>query len=358
MEPLGTPTGGHRPTGLVPAILLAAALSSLVCTTALAEKTDVVELANGDHITCEIQELQQGQLQVKTDYMRTVTIDWRQVTRVTSGQYFEVELETGRKFYGTLGDSGEDGVLEVNLLDRQELLDFQSVVSIIPIEQNFIKRIKGTSLSLGIEAYKAQSERKLTLGLGFRYRDRKWFVNGNADYYNSSRKNSSRTTRTDINLTGVRYFGRRWGYVSFGKLQQNEEQSLKLRTVLGAGAARAPVQTTHLFILMGAGLAYTNEQYGQSTGERNNLELFLNTNLTRLIFRQPESSIVTSLMVFPSLTNLGRVRVEFNAAIRHELFSNFYIEFSAFDNYDSDPPTEDAIKNDWGLVTSFGYTFR
>lgn len=44
-------------------------------------KTDVVVLANGDRITCEIKTLARGRLTVKTDAFGTVSIKWDHVAR-------------------------------------------------------------------------------------------------------------------------------------------------------------------------------------------------------------------------------------------------------------------------------------
>ena len=52
--------------------------------TASAQKTDVVELRNGDRITCEIQKLARGKLTVKTDGIGTISIEWDDVERVRS----------------------------------------------------------------------------------------------------------------------------------------------------------------------------------------------------------------------------------------------------------------------------------
>ncbi len=42
-------------------------------------KTDIIELLNGDRITCEIQKLERGKLTVKTDGLGTISIEWNDV---------------------------------------------------------------------------------------------------------------------------------------------------------------------------------------------------------------------------------------------------------------------------------------
>src|SRR5271165_2099631 len=69
---------------------------------AQAEKTDVVVLGNGDHFTGEIKGMSRGQLDFKTDDAGRLSIEWIKIATITSTHSFEVELATGKKYYGTL----------------------------------------------------------------------------------------------------------------------------------------------------------------------------------------------------------------------------------------------------------------
>jgi hypothetical protein len=62
------------------------------------------------------------------------------------------------------------------------------------------------------------------------------------------------------------------------------------------------------------------------------------------------------LTVFPSITDAGRVRADLEIGLRRELVTDLFIELSVYDSYDSKPP-EDGTDNDYGIVTSLGYTF-
>ena len=71
-----------------PAVLRAAALwfflLLVVGQAALAVRTDVIVLRNGDHITGEVRELQSGRLRYKTDDMGTLYIEWLKVDELSS----------------------------------------------------------------------------------------------------------------------------------------------------------------------------------------------------------------------------------------------------------------------------------
>ena len=60
-----------------------------------APKTDVVVLKNGDRLTGEVQQLDRGRLQLKTDDLGTVEIEWDKVASVTATAPFDVDDVAG-----------------------------------------------------------------------------------------------------------------------------------------------------------------------------------------------------------------------------------------------------------------------
>ena len=65
-------------------------------------KLDSVRLVNGNEITGEIKRLLRGILSYGTDSMGTVAIEWDDVIAVTSNFNYEVRLENGMRYYGSL----------------------------------------------------------------------------------------------------------------------------------------------------------------------------------------------------------------------------------------------------------------
>ena len=44
-------------------------------------------------------------------------------------------------------------------------------------------------------------------------------------------------------------------------------------------------------------------------------------------------------------------------ALRREIISDFYLDLSFYQTYDSDPPDAEAESTDYGVITSLGYSF-
>ena len=78
--------------------LLAAGLV-LFASPALAQRTDVIVLWNGNTITGEVKGMQQGQLRFKTDHAGTIYVKWEFIHSVTSTTFFELENGTVLSVY-------------------------------------------------------------------------------------------------------------------------------------------------------------------------------------------------------------------------------------------------------------------
>jgi hypothetical protein len=67
-----------------------------------AEKVDVVVLQNGTRVVGEVRSMKRGRLELTTDDMGTVQIEWGNVVQVTAPGLFEVEDMHGRLRFGAL----------------------------------------------------------------------------------------------------------------------------------------------------------------------------------------------------------------------------------------------------------------
>ncbi len=86
---------GRARCSLILLLLLGAGLAE-------AQKTDSVWIRNGDRITGEVKSLSRALLKYSTDDLGTIYIEWDKVDRISTPTTFEVELNSGQKFFGTL----------------------------------------------------------------------------------------------------------------------------------------------------------------------------------------------------------------------------------------------------------------
>ena len=337
---------------------LLVALAAFAPVVAAAPKTDVVELLNGDRITCEIKALEHNRLKVSTDHMGTVYIEWDKIARVRTNQFLLLERTDGVRYYGQLAQGEATAALFVDRGDGRpvERLDMATVVRATPIEGGrFIDRLDGY-LSAGLDVAKASDRRSLDFagGLSSRTRIREWSLEGSANLTDDSAGKTSE--RYDLQGDLRRLLPERYFYQGFLGLTRNSELDLNLRTMLGGGYGRYFVQTNLTEWQGGAGLAYNHENY--AGGEVvDSLELVLLTEFSMFRYDFPETDIGGSLSVLPSLTESGRYRAEADLRAKYEFVDDLYFELKVYGSYDNEPPGEDTEQSDYGVVTSLGYSF-
>jgi putative salt-induced outer membrane protein YdiY/small nuclear ribonucleoprotein (snRNP)-like protein len=357
-------TGSH-----VPVLTLLLALLAWTSPALAREKTDVVYLRNGDRVTCEIKRLERGRLEVSTNDMGTVYIEWDDIERVTSQERYIVELEDGTRFEGTLaatdaqarlllrkeGAVDADGNVQGN--GQEKLLDMEDVVWLDPLklDPKRINRWDG-SVSAGFDATKANSDRSLSASFDARRRAEDFQLLFDASVYSRSQDGTDDSLRANFNGVYRGLLEDRWYWAGLGGLERNDELGIDLRSFGGAGYGRFLVQSNRTLWSVTGGLVVVNEQLaGESKGETN-LDAFLNTDFEFFTYDTPKTTLNTSFTVFPRLTGDGGVRLNLDFSLRRELIEDLFLELSLYETYNSNPPA-DGNSNDWGLVTSLGYTF-
>ncbi len=331
----------------------------LICCTAqsFAEKTDVVVLKNGGRIIGEIRKMDLGRLTYSTDEMKVIYIDWSTIVRISSKHTFDIEMASGLKYHGSLGESVEDGTVVIVTEAGRTTEDIISVVNIVPLDSRFWNRFKG-SMSYGLNFQKANSLRTLTFSSDITYHTDKWEVRFEASNYSNNQEDLEKTTRNSAGLSLNKSLPKLWLIGSIVRIQQNDELGLDLRKIFGGGAGRYMIKNNRMTLLGLAGLTITNEKYTDSETSQNNLEALIACAFQEFRYHAPDLNISASVQIYPSITDFGRVRIEFNSSVYYEIFNNFYLTLSLFDHFDSRPPATDvAEKNDYGVNLSLSWMF-
>lgn len=337
------------------ATLLAAALATVPAFPLHAQKTDVVTLRNGDAITGEVKELQRGLLKYSTDDMGTIYIEWNRLARVTSRNYFEVELESGLKYFGTLDPPAEDGKVVVSLVvpDTLELLE---IVQITRIKATFWSRLSGF-VDVGFSYAKANKNAQFTTSGEVKYRSRKFAGSLKGESYFQDQESSDLTSRNSLSFTIQRFLGNKWAAGGNVGVEQNQETQLEGRFSIGAGVWRGAIQSNRVVLFFVGGVRASSETFTGGTPTLS-VELTLGYDISLFKFHSPKMDITSYLNVFGSVTDLGRVRFDFEVRAKYELFSDFFLGLRLFDAFDSRPGTaEGGSSNDFSTTLSIGYSF-
>ncbi|HPA80675.1 MAG TPA: DUF481 domain-containing protein [Thermoanaerobaculales bacterium] len=332
-----------------------AMLTAFVAPASARDKVDVVVLANGDRVTGEIKTLERSVLQVKTDAMGTVDIEWEKVARVVSPQSFQVEDREGRRFYGLLSDAGEPRTLAVAGPSARQTIAHVDVVRIAAIDEVWTDRVKG-SIDLGLDAKKAGDEASYTLGFNSSYRTPKFLSELDLESSITSLSDVPTTQYNDLTFQYSRFRKNRWFSVGSARFQTSSEQALDLRASLGGGLGRYVLQTNRSLSSVVGGLIATREWYAAEPGPQDNLEVVIAGDYEFFEFSPRKTDFTIDLSLYPSLTSWGRVRGYLGSSLRWELIKDFYFSLNLSVDYDSRPP-QDSESTDWRFWTSLGYSF-
>jgi len=319
-------------------------------------KTDKVKLLNGDLVTGEIKQLQRGQLRYSTDDIGTVYIEWGAVLRITSPKHYRVRLRSGAVITGRLLDSGIDRVMQVAGVDSL-VVSSEDVVEIAPIETSFWVGLDG-SFSLGASYTKASEVGQLSFDSSTYYQTvrNRWQLLVSSITTVENQDTPANTQNLSFALD--RDLTRKSWFLGAGAgAQRNDELGLDLRVLLTLTAGIRPVESNHNVLAARTGLSLNREYSADSTDATTNVEAVFTVNYSLFRYNSPKSDITSSLSVFPNLTTWGRVRLQFDTSAKHEVFSDFFLSVSVYDSYDSDPPVEATGHNDYGFVTSVGWSY-
>jgi hypothetical protein len=321
---------------------------------ASAADNGVLVLANGDRVTGDVRRLEHGQLEVKTGPMSTVYIKWTHVTQLTTTATFEVETAAGDRYVGTLVTAPAGRIAVAAAIGRVEL-DLLTVVRLRSIHERFWRRLDG-ALNVGASYTKSSGIGQATIDGDVHYRRPAFELLSSLSSSLSISSDDSLTTRSSLQFGYTRLLKRRWVVPALVQFEHNEDLGLELRSTYGGSVGRFLLQSNRAEAILAGGLVATHEDpvEGETT---DNLEAILFVEHSFFTYDTPKTNLDFRFVTYPSLSDVGRVRLDLHALVTREIVRDFTIGVSMYDTFDSRPPTAGASKNDIGGSLTVGWTF-
>jgi hypothetical protein len=337
-------------------IAVPAALATLLAVAPLEAqpRTDVITLSNGDRLTGDVERLDRGRVEFKTDDIGTIYLEWDKVSSMVSSSQFEIITTDGRRFLGTLGAQLTRQLLVTNALGELAL-PMNEVSAIRPIGGSFWQRLDG-SLDLGFSYTKSSGVAQLNLNTTTIFRRPAFEARLTGSATLTREQDEENDDRGMLQTSLFRYRGQRWYIGAAGGVETNDSLGLILRTQAGGTTGIRWVNTNRAQLWAGAGLSVNNEQ-GEDTEPTQNIEAVANLRASYYTYDRPRTNIDFSFEYYPSLNDFGRQRIQLDAAFKREVWKDFFISLTVFDSFDSRPPNPESNTNDVGLVLSFGWTY-
>ncbi len=341
-------------------MVVLACLVILACFPASAKVTrhDVIIMKNGDHMTGEVKKLENGVLYIATDYFSgSIGLDWLQVAKVQGTGGFQIVLKDGKRAAGTIEKvSAEEAPgkdFEIHAPTGDVHAAAPDVVSLESQKKNFWRQLTG-AIYFGVDFTSGNNQTALSSDASANYLTTKWMNGVTFTSSFSGQSGGSPSNLVEFQTLDGLFMSKNSFLAGLGDFLHSSQQNLALRTTLGGGYGRFWLRTNHNSLVWLAGSVYTHENFQSGQPADQNVEALL--GLQYQLFRFDRYSMQSQLLVYPGLSDLGRVRSTTKTTFTVKLVNNFHTDFSFWDNFDSRPPNN-SRKNDMGISNSIGWTF-
>lgn len=320
-------------------------------------QNDSIIFNNGNFIVGEVKTMNKNVLKVETDYSDDdFTIEWNNIKEIYTETYFLITLTDGSRYNGTL-HTIEPGKISI-LTDEGETVEVNvnDIVILDDLDKGFWNQIYA-SIDLGLDLTKANNFSQFSMRSNVGYMAKRWQVDANFNSLSTKQDKVDDILRNDGGIMGKYFLPHDWYPLVSVDFLSNTEQQLDLRTTGKAGIGKYVIHTNELYWGFSLGANYNNETYTDGvTPDRKSWEGFLGTelNLFNVGLLGEDINLLTKVIAYPSFTESGRWRTDFNFDLSYDLPLDFYIKLGFTLNYDNQP-VAGSSETDYVFHTGFGW---
>jgi hypothetical protein len=332
-----------KPGLKIPLLVFLLTLSAI----AFAQKTDKVLLKNGDVLTGEIYGLKLAILDLNMTSTGSVEVKWETVERIISDKIYQVTVKKGDVFVTKL----DSAFFKTHHFILDDIVDF------VRIKDRFWRNLDG-DVGLGFNYTKSSDILQFNFSSSITYVRPKLELNLSLNSNISSLSTDSLLSKNQDATLGILH-NLKNAYYLFSSLgwQQNTQLGLANRFILAAGAGKLFINDNHHRLLSGTGLSYNVEQSDKNADYTQNLEALATINFKKFKYFTPKVSIDATYTIYAGITDWGRIRMNLSLNTKYEIFRNFNVGLTFYDNYDNKPLAGAVSNNDYGINFTISYTF-
>ncbi|PLX13294.1 MAG: hypothetical protein C0598_03995 [Marinilabiliales bacterium] len=322
-----------------------------------AQKTDTIVHINGNILTGEIKRLDYGIISYKMDGMGTIKFQTNKIKTIISKKQFEIKLADGFNYFASIDSSNTGRSVKLILSNSGFNVDIDEINEIYPLKQNFWLRLSG-KLSLGYSYNKGSGINNFNFAGNFDYRKRKshFDLSWNSNF--TAKEDSILSSKSDVSLVYEHYLKNHFSVYTKTSADHATEMGLELRMSQAVAGLYDLVYNHRNRLNTSLGLSGNREWSVSDTISQDNLEAFVSLNYKFYKYISPKLDISTSFIFYPSLTDKGRLRITYDLNSSIEVFNDFFVGLNYYYSFDSKPIGINSSNEDWGITTTFGYSFH
>lgn len=323
--------------------------------TYLGAQNDTIYVKTGEVIAGELKDMKQNVATFDTDYSDgDFKIKWNEVKRVKTTTQYLISLSSGKRYNGFLESLSDNHVHIISENDTLAQSLISDIVLLRKIDRNFWGNVNA-SLSVGYNFTKANDLSQLSIRSNLGYRDKRWSASTGYNQIISSQSDASRTQRLDANLVYNYSFNRNWFALAEVNWLSNTAQNINLRTLSKLGIGNFIIRTNSMYWGVQTGISLNNESFDVENvnTSNNSAEAFLGTEAN--LYDIGDLTLLSRIVVYPSLTESGRWRSDFNLDVKYDLPFDFFINLGLSLNYDNQP-VQNSVETDYVFQTTIGWS--
>lgn len=308
--------------------------------------------ANGDSINAEIKSFGRGKLSYEIPGSSSASIEFQNVITMASPEDWDIELTEQRKLFGSILPGIEPRTVRIVAAGDTVEVAIADITQMTNVNRALWSRFGGF-VEFGFNYAKANNATNLNFGTRIDYRAPRWLFGFNFDSRFQDQDDAESFKRNQGTLYANYLLPKTWYVGAFTQFEQNQQLDLDLRFLLGAIGGRDFLQSNRVEWNWLVGILSNREEYA-TLDATTSAEALVGTRFSWFTFGDWENDLSSSLLVYPSLSESGRVRTDFDISYRQDLFGDLYFRLSFYHLYDSEPPPG-ASDIDYGTSIALGW---
>lgn len=316
---------------------------------------DTLWLKNGQMVYGELKTVEAGLIKFDAEVIGVFEVKHYEVaTLKATTNVYKIKQLHGHDISGWILPADTGSVKIADLLDTIRLPMYQ-IVNLSSFETDPWERWSGV-IGAGYSYTRSSNISRYNADLSLHYKGEDVNFDASATSIITGQGDSLTRDREEATAMLNRFVAKKFSVFGGATYQRNYTLGLEYRYQGALGMMFIDYFTNQVKFSTGTGAVFNTERsfQGQSL---ESVELPVFVDFTFFKYRNPKISLIVSQYVYVGLTTAGRFRHDGEIRLAWEVFDDFNLTLTFYDNFDNQSPSTGAALLDYGIVSGFSYSF-
>lgn len=321
-----------------------------------AQAKDTLFLRDGQLLIGKLKMIALGKADFDADHVDVVSVKTDEIRTISAATHI-YKLQTIRqKLFYTHLHPGPEGKVTIVAPEGRQTLPMGEISQLIPFRDKTRGLWEGNA-SAGFTYTRSSDVGRFNADLTIGYTSRKIEIAARGSVITTSSDSSFAFENASASLLCSYVFNARWQSIIILSYQHNLELGLARRFQEGFAAGLSVVSSAHVQAKLLSGLVLSQEKSTDGKITPLQIELPVIFLFDFFHFRKPDITLNMTQSIYTGITQGGRFRQDGQLTLSWKIIRDFSVNLQLYDNFDNQPPGEDAAKLDYGVVFGLSYKF-